>query len=416
MRPFGKGHKNLEKPVIPAKFSAVLRNRSFVFLWIGQLLSQLADRIYIYVLVIEAYSLTQTNLGVSVPMLSFGIPSVLFASFAGVYVDRWNKKSTMVISDILRGVFIFIIIFALKGSLLWLFLASFMIYTIAQFFAPAEATCLAEIVEKENLIVANSFFMTTWMWSSVVGFAAGAPLVLFFGEQGAFGLAALLYFVSALAVFMVKLKDKSRTRGVSTIKSVKQDLLMGFEFIRRNAVIRYSLIKMMIVTCALAVISMLAIQFAERYLGIGAKNFGYLVLLVGAGMLAGMLALGRLSHYFRKSLIVFIGFIISGSALIFLSQTRNLHMALLLCFVLGFGNIIINATIQTIIAHKTPRSLRGRVFGIQNMMINFAFTIPVVIFGAVADSFGLSVAILSLGVMILFSGFITLVVPKFRAL
>ena len=406
----------MEKPVIPAKFSAVLRNRDFVFLWVGQLLSQLADRIYIYVLVIQAYSLTQTNLGVSVPMLSFGIPSVLFASFAGVYVDRWNKKSTMVISDVLRGIFIFLIIFALKGSLLWLFLVSFLIYTISQFFAPAEAACLAEIVEKENLIVANSFFMTTWMWSSVVGFAAGAPLVLFFGEQGAFGLAALLYFISALAVFMVNLKNNGKIKGVATMKSVKQDLLMGFEFIKRNAVIRYSLIKMMIVTCALAVISMLAIQFAEKYLGIGAKNFGYLVLLAGAGMLAGMLALGRLSHYFKKSFIVFTGFIISGGALIFLSQTKSLYLSLFLCFVLGFGNIIINATIQTILQYKTPRSLRGRVFGIQNMMINFAFTIPVVVFGIIADSFGLSIAILTLGLMILLSGFITLISPKFRAI
>ncbi|MEK7377083.1 MAG: MFS transporter, partial [Candidatus Margulisiibacteriota bacterium] len=256
----------------------------------------------------------------------------------------------------------------------------------------------------------------TWMWSSVVGFAAGAPLVLFFGEQGAFGLAALLYFISALAVFMVNLKNNGKIKGVATMKSVKQDLLMGFEFIKRNAVIRYSLIKMMIVTCALAVISMLAIQFAEKYLGIGAKNFGYLVLLAGAGMLAGMLALGRLSHYFKKSFIVFTGFIISGGALIFLSQTKSLYLSLFLCFVLGFGNIIINATIQTILQYKTPRSLRGRVFGIQNMMINFAFTIPVVVFGIIADSFGLSIAILTLGLMILLSGFITLISPKFRAI
>ncbi|MFA5098009.1 MAG: MFS transporter [Candidatus Margulisiibacteriota bacterium] len=403
----------MEKPVIPARFSAVIKNRNFMFLWMGQLLSQLADRIFIYVLVIEAYNLTRTNLGVSVPMLSFGIPSVLFASFAGVYVDRWNKKTTMVASDLLRGAFILLVIFFLQGSLLWLFLVSFMIYTISQFFAPAEASCLAEIVEKENLIVANSFFMTTWMWSSVIGFAAGAPLVLLMGEKGTFGLASALYLISALSVFMVSLKVNGR-KGSSTIKSVKQDLLMGFEFIRRNAVIRYSLIKMMIITCGLAVISMLAIEFAEKYIGIGARNFGYLVLLAGGGMLVGMLALGRLGHYFRKSTIVFSGFIVSGLTLTLLSQTRNLPLALALCFVLGFGNIIINATIQTILQHKTPRSLRGRVFGIQNMMINFAFTIPVVIFGAVADSFGLSCAILLLGLMILLSGLMTVAVPKFR--
>ena len=405
----------MEKPVIPARFSAVLGNKDFVYLWLGQILSQLADRIYIYVLVIMAYSLTKTNLGVSVPMLSFGIPSVLFASFAGVYVDRWNKKSVMVISDILRGVLIFSIIFMMKGSLLAIFLMSLLIYTIAQFFAPAESTSLAEIVEKENLIVANSFFMTTWMWTAVVGFAFGAPLVLMLGEEGTLGCAAVFYFVSALVIFLVKLKHKGR-RKHETLKSVKHDLLMGFEFIRRNVVVKYSLIKMMIVTSALAVISMLAIQFAEKYIGIGAKNFGYLVIFLGVGMMFGMWALGRLGHYFKKSTIVVSGFVISGVALIILSMARSVGLAVAMCIILGFGNILINATLQTILQHKTPRPLRGRVFGIQNMMINFAFTLPVVIFGMLADYFSLSIAIAVLGVIILLSGLISVAVPKFRTI
>jgi len=400
--------------VIPPRFSAVLGNSSFVCLWIGQLLSQMADRIYIYVLVIVAYNLTKTNLGVSVPMLSFGIPSVLFASFAGVYVDRWQRKKTMVLSDILRGILIILIIFLLQKSLFGIFMVSLLIYTIAQFFAPAEASLLSEVVEKENLIVANSLFMTTWMWSSVVGFGLGAPLVIIFGEEVTFAVAAVLYFVSALAVFLVPHRNGTeKTRRVS-IRSVKHDLLMGFEFIRRNVVIRYSLIKMMMITSGLAVICMLAIQFAEKYIGIGAKNFGYLVILAGAGMMLGMWALGRLSHYFKKSMVVFIGFASSGTVLILLSFTRSVLLALLYCFILGFGNILINATIQTIIQHKTPRSLRGRVFGIQNMLINFAFTLPVVAFGLIADYFGVDIAILILGLIILSSGFLNLLVPKLR--
>lgn len=373
----------------------------------------MADRIYIYVLVIVAYNLTKTNLGVSVPMLSFGIPSVLFASFAGVYVDRWQRKKTMVMSDILRGILIILMIFLLQRSLFTIFLVSLLIYTIAQFFAPAEASLLTEVVERENLIVANSLFMTTWMWSSVIGFGIGAPLVIIFGEEVTFAIAAMLYFISALAVFMVPHKDGAREKRYS-IKSVKHDLLMGFEFIRRNVVVRYSLLKMMVITSGLAVICMLAIQFAEQYIGIGARNFGYLVIFTGAGMMLGMLALGKLSHYFKKNIIVFIGFISSGTVLILLAFTRNVFLAFLYCFILGFGNILINATIQTIIQHKTPRSLRGRVFGIQNMLINFAFTIPVVVFGLIADYFGLDRAILALGLIILLSGLLSILVPKLR--
>lgn len=377
------------------------------------MLSQLADRIYIYVLVIVAYNLTKTNLGVSVPMLSFGVPSVLFASFAGVYVDRWSRKSTMLVSDLLRGALILVIILLLKESLLWIFMLSFMIYTIAQFFAPAEASSLAEIVERENLIVANSLFMTTWMWTSVIGFGLGAPLVIIFGEQNTFLIASCLYFASAIAIFMVRLKKEEKAQVKESMRSVKHDLLMGFEFIRRKLIIRYSLLKMTIITSALAVICMLAIQFAENYIGIGAKNFGYLVIFAGAGMMIGMWMLGHISHYFKKSQIVFFGFVISGVALMFLAGTRNIYIALFYCAVLGYGNILINATLQTIIAHNTPRSLRGRVFGIQNMLINFAFTLPVVLFGALADYFSLAAAIFILGVIVLLSGFIS-IIPGIR--
>lgn len=384
-----------------------------MFLWTAQMLSQLADRVYIYVLVLVAYNLTHTNLGVSVPMLSFGIPSVLFASFAGVYVDRWNKKYAMFFSCFFRAVLIFAIVFFLKSSLLWIFLISMGIYTIAQFFAPAEATSLAEIVERENLILANSLFMTTWMWSSVAAFGLGAVLVGFFGNERTLMISSGLYIMASLAVLLISLKYHDVKTG-SSVKTVKQDLLKGFEFIRRESIIRYSLFKMFMITSALAVVSMLAIQFAEQYIGIGAQNFGYLVILAGAGMIFGMWALGKLSHFFRKNHIVFAGFFMTGLCLVLLSQTKNLYLAFLYCFILGFGNILINATVQTVIAHNTPRSLRGRVFGIQNMLINFAFTVPVVAFGVVADYFGLDTSILLLGIILFLPALTVLVDPKPR--
>ncbi len=405
----------MEKPVIKPRFSAVLGNRSFMFLWVGQLLSQLADRLYIYVLIIFAYNLTKTNLGVAVPMLSFGIPSVLFASFAGVFVDRWNKKNTMIISDILRGILILSIIFVAGDSLLLIFIISFLIYTIAQFFAPAETSALSELVEKENLIVANSLFMATWMWSSVMGFGIGAPLVFFFGENITFAIAAGLYFISALSVLMVSFKARGGPSKES-IKTVWEDLVAGFVFLSRNVVIKYSLFKMMIITSGLAVISVLAIQFAEKYIGIGAKNFGFLVIFAGVGMMLGMWALGRLSHRFKKSVIVFSGFFISGITLILLASTRNVLLALVYCTILGFGNILINATVQTIMQQNTPKSLRGRIFGIQNMLINFAFTVPVVVFGAVADYWGLDKSIMLLGAIVLFTAFTTVFIPKMRTI
>ena len=91
-------------------FIKVLSNRSFLVLWFSQLNSQLADRIFVYVLMILAYNLTKSNLGVSVPLLAFGIPSVLFGPLAGVFVDKWNRKAILSITSLMRGLLILLIV------------------------------------------------------------------------------------------------------------------------------------------------------------------------------------------------------------------------------------------------------------------------------------------------------------------
>jgi len=406
------------KPVgeIPgARFSQVLRDRDFLLLWSGQLFAQLADRIFIYVLMIIAYSLTKTNLGVSVPMLAFGIPSVLFASFAGVLVDRFNKRYTLVLSDILRGLMILLIIPLVAKSLVLTFFVSFLIYTVSQFFAPAEASSIPEIVGKRNLIVANSLFMATWMISSILGIGLGAPLVTFFGESLTFTIAAAFYFISAAFIFFVRLRYTPVFK-VPLWKTFWGDLIAGLEFIRRNIVVSFSLFKLFIATSALAVIAMLSLTYAKDILHIGERNFGYLIIAVGAGMFIGLAALSWLSNYLKKGAIVVSSFLLSAVAILLLANISNIHFAIFLVVILGLGNIFITSTLQTILQSNIPRPIMGRVFGVQNMVINSGFTFPLLIFGAIADYFGLRAAFSVLGAILLLTGIAGIFVPKFRTI
>jgi len=144
-------------------FRQVLSNFGFLALWFGQLNSQLADRVFVYVLMVIAYRLTHTNLGVAVPLLAFGIPSVLFGPLAGVFVDKWDRKWVLAITSIIRGLLILLIIPLVEQSLVLIFMVSFLIYTATQFFAPAESSAIPELVKRDDLIVANSLFMITWM-------------------------------------------------------------------------------------------------------------------------------------------------------------------------------------------------------------------------------------------------------------
>ena len=392
-------------------FAAVFSNLGFMLLWLGQLTSQLADRIFVYVLMIIVYQSTHSNLGVSLPLLAFGIPSVLVAPWAGFLVDKLDRKGILMVSDIARGLLILLIIPLIAKSLMWIFLVSLLIYTAAQFFAPAESSSIPDLVEKNNLIVANSLFMITWMASSVVGFGLGAPIVNIFAEKMTFIISAGLYFFSAAAIVLIPLRPHEATK---TRREIWDDILVGYEFIRRNDIVRYSLYKLFVATSAIATLSLLAISYAGDVLKIGERNFGYLIIAVGVGMLMGMVSLERLRHYLNMGVIVVGSFIVSGLLLIFLAFTRNVQLALLLILLLGVGNIYITSSIQTILQHSVPRQIRGRVFGVQNMLVNSAFTFPVVIFGLIADFWGILFALSVLGWVVLLMGIAGIFLPKFK--
>ena len=397
------------------RFSVVLSNPGFLLLWTGQLLSQLADRIFIYVLMILAYSLTRSNLGVAIPMLSFGIPSILFGSLAGVYSDRLDRKGIMVISCILRGLLILLLVPLVNKSIASIFLVSFFIYTVAQFFAPAESSSIPELVEKKNLIVANSLFMVTWMGASMLGFGLGAPIVNLMGEQGTFVLSATFYLISSALIFLVPLKYQVSEAG-AVKQHIFQDLKDGLDYINKNIVVGYSLFKMFIATSALAAVSLLAISYAREVLMIGEKNFGYLVIAAGIGMFAGMAFLGRVSHFFKKTTILITSFIVSGISLFLVASVSDIKISLCLIFVLGLCNILINSTIQTILQSIVPAGMRGRVFGVQNMLVNSAFTFPLLIFGAIADVWGIRASIAVLGATMIGGGFVGILGRGFKTL
>ncbi|MFC1767381.1 MFS transporter [Candidatus Margulisiibacteriota bacterium] len=397
-----------------ARFSAVLSNSGFLLLWMGQLLSQLADRIFVYILMIVAYSLTHTNLGVAIPMLAFGIPSVLFGSVAGVFADRLDRKGIMVVSGILRGSLVLLIIPLVSKSLPLIFVITFLIYTVAQFFAPAETSSIPELVEKKNLIVANSLFMITWMGASVMGIGLGAPLVHYLQKEGTFVLSAVFYFVSAALILLIPLGARKVLSETQATRSILGDLLRGFKYISKNVIVLYALLKLFISTSALAVVSLLAISYAKDVLMIGAENFGYLIIAVGLGMFVGLAFLGRLSHYFKKGTIVIFSLVSSGVFLCMLSLISDIRWALLLIFMLGVGNILVNSTIQTVLQAKVPSWMRGRVFGVQNMLINSAFTFPLIVFGIIADFWGVNFTLQLLGAMVVLSGFLGVFSKKFR--
>ncbi|WP_390883398.1 MFS transporter [Kovacikia minuta] len=174
MPPNGRG------PEPERGFLPVLRNRNFLTLWSGQVFSQLADKVYLVLMIAlianRFQAGGQTISGwVSSIMIAFTIPAVLFGSIAGVFVDRWPKKTVLVITNLLRGALVFSLPPLLWISKGWAPLAglpvgfcvllgiTFLVSTLTQFFAPAEQSAIPLIVERRHLLSANSLYTTTMM-------------------------------------------------------------------------------------------------------------------------------------------------------------------------------------------------------------------------------------------------------------
>jgi MFS family permease len=417
-----------------ASFWAVLKNGNFLFLWSGQVFSQLADKVYLVLIIALITSRFQaegqTVSGwVSSVMVAFTIPAVLFGSFAGVLVDRWPKKWTMVFTNVMRGVLVLVLpgllwVTRSQGDFLqvpigfWAVLGTtFLVSMLTQFFAPAEQATIPLIVERSQLLSANSFYTFTMMLAVVVGFASGDPLL---------NLAATLlapvpwihsfsreffvggsYAIAGLLLLFIKTGETARPQ-VSNIGQVWSDIKEGLAFINAHRRIKGALIQLVILFSIFAALAVLVVRMAEILPEISAAQFGVLMAAGGVGMVVGIGILNRFVHHVSYRQLSFYGSLGMGTAFLALAfTTHHLWATLGLLSVIGVCAALVGVPMQTTIQEQTPEDLRGKVFGLQNNVVNIALSLPLALAGVAETFFGLKWVLLSLAALVMTGGILT---------
>jgi len=434
--------KNIPIPQPPQNeqergFLPVLRNKNFLALWSGQLFSQLADKVYL-VLMIAIISTRfqqadQTISGwVSAIMMAFTIPAVLFGAGAGVFVDRWSKKAVLVITNLLRGG----LVMALP-LVLWLFqdqkfgqlpvgfyillITTFLVSTLTQFFAPAEQSAIPLVVEKRHLLSANSLYTTTMMASVIVGFAVGEPLLaladLIANQIGFQSIGKELivggeYVIAGLILLRLNTKEKNNNSAHEQ-PHVLEDLRDGIRYLSNHTLIRNALLQLIILFSIFAALAVLAVRLAELIPEISSSQFGFLLAAGGAGMGIGATVLGHLGHRLTHFQLALIGsFGVAGSLAGLSIFTDQLWPTLILILLLGIFGAIVAIPMQTTIQAETPEAMRGKVFGLQNNAINIALSLPLALAGFAETLIGLSNVFLSLAGLAIAGGFLTWLISR----
>jgi predicted MFS family arabinose efflux permease len=288
---------------------------------------------------------------------------------------------------------------------------TFAVSTFTQFFAPAEQAVIPLIVKDKHLLAANSLYTTTMMALLIVGFAIGEPLLnmadrlaLQAGLPESIGKEILVGGAYAIAGIILiwlqtgeKLQDKDKQQP-----HVLQDIGDGIQYLKQNDRVRNALIQLVILFSIFAALAVLAVSMADKIPQIKADQFGFLLAAAGVGMGASAAVLGNLGQRFDRTQLSFIGSVGVVISLIGLSYaTQNLWLALVMTGLLGAFAALVGVPMQTTIQSKTPKDMRGKVFGLQNNAINIALSLPLFLAAQAETYFGLQTVILGLAAIAL---------------
>jgi predicted MFS family arabinose efflux permease len=397
-----------EPTAVNRGFGTLLKNRSFVLLWIGQLFSQLADKVFFVLMIalLENYPPTPglaENSKYSTLMVAFTIPAVLFGSAGGVLVDRLPKKLIMIGSDVVRGVMT-LLIPLLPREFLILLLIAFTISTVTQFFAPAEQAAIPLLARGECLMAANALFSSTIMGAMIIGFAIGEPMLSVAklwlgGKYGQELIVGILYILSALAIQPIQFREPQPSREHLVLTNPWSEFKASLGYIKKNRLVLNAMFQLVTLYCVFAALTVLTIRLAADY-GLKEKQFGFFLAAAGVGMVTGAAILGHWGHKLHHKPLPLVGFLIMALVLGTFTFTHNLILALGLCALLGVGASLIGVPMQTLIQQQTPPNIHGKVFGFQNHVVNIALSLPLAITGPLTDVLGLKIVLIGMSVTV----------------
>lgn len=404
----------------------VLKIRSFLFLMISEFFTQLAFNMQHFVLIFIIYELTQSNTAVSGVILSFTIPAIFFSLISGVYVDRWNKKKVMLISNFIRGLFILpFLMLDLHLGLIYFF--TFIIAAATQFFLPAEAAIIPLLVPHRLLVAANAVFGLGIYTTLLLGYILSGPILLLFGQVSTVLILAALFFISTFFTSLIKLsaKDKIDSSNLEISTSVSYEVKEIFAFMRKAKKVMHALIVLTVSQAVMFMFAVLGPGYMSKILGVEIESLSWILLAPAAvGMALGGLILGSYGKNLKHKFLSTVGFALSGIVFILLPlgdrvssagfvhalnvylphiiDINILHIVVFLAFIAGFANSLIFIPSNTTLQIETSEKMRGRIYGFLNALTGAVSFIPVIVAGSIADLVGVGGVMTSLGIILAF--------------
>jgi MFS family permease len=360
-----------------------------------------------FLLLARLYQATGSSIATSLLWVSYALPTIFFGPIGASVADLTSRRKTLMITNFLQALVIFIFIFTHTYSLFLLFAVIIIYSFLNQFYVPAEMASLPSIVPESKLAKANSMFFLTQQLSLIVGFGAAGLVENWIGFNGALILCSSLLFIAFISVSLLpKLNPavKVPKNWEDLIKVFFEHILEGYRFIKKMKSVLYPLGLLFVIQVGLTIVTANLPVIASEILKVPTNLAGlYIVVPAGIGATIGTVLINKLvKNKWRKKLMIEIGLGLLGLSVLGLVY-GNLYIAPLFVVLVGVGFITVNIPTLTFLQEVTPEWLRGRVFGNLFFLITISTIFPVIFSGVISEFFGVKtlLTILALGVILI---------------
>lgn len=395
----------------------VLRNRNYFLLWTGGLISSLGDWVLMGALPFYVYARTGSPLATGLTFAASVLPWILLSSVAGVFVDRWDLKRTMIMADLSRAaLMLLLLLVTVVPSLFWLvYPVSFVEACITQFFNPASITLLPRVVDKELLQEANALGSFSGSLSRLVGPLLGGVLLALMGPASIMIADGISYVCSAVMIMLVIVppsfaKKEYEQMPSRSIAAYWQDWLEGLGTVKENSTLRILFLVIAVAALADGVINALFVIFPAAVLHLGSTQYGEILTALGVGSLIGSFLVGLFAKKIPPVRVIWGGLFGKGLTYLLVFNSRSFLLILLIFILSGTPGVGWQISAQTLIQTTAEERLRGRVFGAYGAILALFLLIGTGLGSALAVSLQI-VPVLDIGCgLLLVAGIIALFV------
>jgi MFS family permease len=360
---------------------ALLRQRNFGLLWFGGLISFTGDWMTLIGLPIYIYNLTNSVFATGLMWISAMLPSVVLGSVAGVFVDRWDRRVTMIVTNLLTAPLMLVLLVVQSADQVWIIYVVYLVKsTIGNFMGPAENALLPKLVGEEELTTANALNNLNNTLARLIGPAIGGLVFASLGftysvliDMASFLVAGILIALIAAPRSVTRAEvEETREGEVSAKPSVMRELTEGLQLVARSSLILALFLFMSVSMISEGLFEVMIVPYINDVLHGGSEELGWLFTVQAIGGLLGGVLIGHFGKRVHAANLIGPGLFVLGLMTVATFAVPIFFLDAIFFLLVGPAVVGMQTGIQTLLQTHVEDRFRGRVFGSFGTVISLA--------------------------------------------